>query len=474
MPLWLHPSLLFLLVLPAAALAAPTERHCSNTRSAMGRCEPDGMAAAIEKICQARPASPNDTEETRRESVKACASFLVTTTTQTCRDCDRLFPASNTTPPAPPPETKPNTTTQRENPSQKPLHPEDCRNSESCLQSAAEQQRLAAEEARRRRLEKLQAERETKETRQSTISSVNKLLDNWQRNLQGQPPDAQAQARYQDDRRLYQRAVSEPEFSQRDAASAYDPAVREDLSLIVDARDAERGFRQESVEAAQAEQAFLQVARQADARARGLGPAAARNPANSAAYEVPAGASPPVKGRSTGGSTIAVTGSGPTGPEGEGGRLAGKRAGAGDGPGLEKAGSAASLRSRSAGGNSPSLRELLRRRLAAGDAKGRDGIASGGNGASAGLTRGDSLAPDSGNGSSSASLAAELVAARQAEFAIGAEETARQRQAMMREAGIDPSLEATGLLGVETASLFERVRQAHRSCQARDCVAPTP
>lgn len=438
--------------------------------------------AALLKLCQ--------------QSRENCVNDYMKVAKEGC-DCVKRFP--NATRPIqaePEPKPEPGRTEPVARPS-RPARPSDeptappldtshCQGSESCLSDAARRQREAEELARQRQKDMERYGKDSQRTKNSSITSAADFMDLWERAIAANPRASQSEiARYQNDRRLVERAITDPAFSRQDAQAATVRGLRGDLELFADNGEAEKYYQKEADKAADDQKKLAVLAKETESRVRNLGrasgaraPAAATQALPEPATNFTSAAKPEGGNRST----IAVTrreelppGGGPEDREPGGG---------GKGPGADASAvsAAGGFRAGAGGGHKgPSLRDMLKQRLS--DKGGRDRDALDGKSFGNGLERAGSGLRGAGNGN--AGVAAEVLAGAERgqlggngqAFGIGAEETSQQMRRMLREAGIEGDQERTGLLGMDTVSLFERVRQAHRSCEVQGCVrhvAPSP
>lgn len=493
----LRVLLAMFLFLPAEAFAGESlnQTKCDNVRTMNANCESDKMADVIERTCRDINESPNDNAETVKARVDACAGKALARATTSCNTCRINFP-----PQPPVPKNKPVTAKEKgSDPADKGrlgrprTDPAQCQSSESCLKTAAQDHREAAQRARLTKDAFEDGAQDNRVAKKSTISAATKLLQAWESNLIKSKAGAQEQSRLQHDNRLLILAQRDPGISRKDAASAYDPGMRDLLKQLVEIRESEREFEEEAKESARRELEFSGVADKAEERAKSLGFQWEKEPAARANHSYTADANLPVLAPSSqmvNRSTIAVASKGRE----EGGtasrKISARSPSSLKAQGKEESSSAAKGKADAASerrlrpGNrlSPrmSLRDYYRKRMQEGKRGGvdKDALdekafsrdleqAAGGAGASRG--QGNTLAADV--------LAGLMHKGEESSpwISIGAEETDRRRRALMEEAGIEEEggdFYASGMLGIDSPSLFDRVRQAHLACQARQCINP--
>jgi hypothetical protein len=284
------------------------------------------------------------------------------------------------------------------------------------------------------------------------LDSAASTLDNWGARLGSTESKRQGDiSGLQQDRNLVAKAMDnfagKGPFSAEDAQRARDPSIRADLINYAHYKAGEDAFRQEISDREADRSNLVKMRDTTTARRTGLDSlredrggisAKAESASNiSRAEETRSDAGPPTKG------DTAASAKSETGPPG-----GGETAAAGD------------LRRR--------LREELARKL-------RD------------ERRADTFAEATGNGGFEKKLVplpheADEAAARAAmlsdvlgddsrRFGMPGSETDREVSRLLASAS---DLRADGVLDLESKSLFDRVRRAHRSCEERDCVdAPT-
>jgi hypothetical protein len=472
-------------VFPARAELPSNQPSCDSFRRANMGCSAEANAERIRMGCEAREreaASPNETEAMRKGRFERCLAQQASRLTTGCTFCQANFPARPTPAPGqppgspnPPPKAPEKPGERPESGSPRPRDPSTCEGSDSCLRDAERQNREAAARARQTREDLQRGRRELAENRFSTITAAADLLDAWQRKLEARP-NAQEQARFQHDRKLYLRALDDPGFTRRDASTAYDQVVREELVNIVEMRELENSYERESDRSMVREGEFQGVAERAGSRAQALGFAGQRIESNRAILQAPAVLGGLPKSDAVNRSTI-VESRGSDAPAASASRKISsaesrKAGGASGSPGGKFSDSAVY---RAPSSSSPGLRDLLRRRL-----KGEAGSpGTGGSKLTTNAGASGRRALGEASEHSAADLAAELIASAESGgrpdvpfsgIEISAEETERQRRALMIEAGMHETLGSTGLLGADSASLFERVRHAHHGCLARGCL----
>lgn len=479
----------FLLALLFAALPAgaedpmwPKDAGVCPDRSAIFQCndQPGYMrfvtAKCTEKHKPVYPPSATPDErpsydKNAQDQVANCVRVRVGTAAEICAECARLV-ALQPQPgpgPRPGPQTRPDKQDKPEEPRERPDTAE-C-HSESCLRRAAREQREAEALARQRRIGMERAAREAQKNKSSTITTAADFLDQWGQSLARNPKASpQEQSQYQNDRRLFERAVSGQPFTPADAQGAQSAFVRDALDLYAETEAQESHYQREGEKSAKSETEFRQLAQRTETRAGTLGQATGgRAPA--ADYPLSNGAPAPAGGKTSaplGQSTIAVTNGGSAAGETRARKTEAFLPAAGAGKGDKSVSQNAGGRP---GASGPGLRDLLKRRLAEkGKASQPGGAVTGG---ARDLERRGKALWSEGEppvADFAADMLAEAEQGKAPDYAIGAEETSRQLQRMMADAGLEDGQGGTGLLGVDTANLFERVRHAHRSCQARDCV----
>lgn len=480
---------------PASLFSLPQNVDQCSAVDQQFSCEnPERMRAEIDSYCDHKQGSkkpppslsPDDARKFLERQRAECVEARLTPGNASCARCRDLRaaagqPAPGTQPvpgTGPRPDTPPPSKDKPDQPDPSAQRPDrdDC-NSRDCLQRAAQEQREAEALARQRKLEMDRALRETQRNKNSTITTAADFLDQWGQAIARNPKATpQEQAQYQSDRRLFERAISGQPFTAQEAQAAQSPFVRDALERYGESGAQEVEYQRESEKSAKSEAAMKQLAQRTETRAGNLGQVqgsrapATYYPQNNGAPAAPAGKRPAAPGAQ---STIAVVardslpGDGrPGGVDAPGARAGGKS------PGGDSGVAAGAGAQQSAGGRAgPGLRELLKRRL--GEKGGRGGRAG-----EAGVLAGRDL-ERRGSGlwaegePAVSGFAAEVLAEAERkppDFTIGAEETSRQLQQMITEAGIGEGQGGSGLLGMDSATLFERVRHAHRSCQARDCV----
>lgn len=348
----------------------------------------------------------------------------------------------------------------------------ECLGAESCQRRSAAENRRAYEEARAQRRAFAKSIRDARASRNSTISSAANIISNWKKSIDSNPrTPAEERARFEGDQRIFQKAQasaessSSNEFTEEESKKISDPGLREDLSLFAEARQMERDFTREDkrleAEAAQ----FMSLAERSESKANGLG--AASGGGMTAVKSAPAvgGALSVSNFKGDSASSLSVE------PLQKSSRENNKM------EGLVGTKAPNSI-SKTAGGDSvrayaPSLRESLRQKMqknAASKAQdqgliGRDRDAFQGDSFDRGL-EGAGTGAQAGNSAKATALV---------ESVISEAKQWKEGQLGQGSAGVDSGIERdlasmTGMPGMETASLFDRVRAAHRSCVARDCV----
>lgn len=467
-------------VIPARAEFPSNQLTCDSFRRVYSGCSADANAGQIQAGCEMRErevASPHETEAMRKSRFERCLAQQATRVTTGCSFCQTNFPSrpadQSSAPPKAPGGPGEN---EREKPapgSTRPRDPSTCEGSESCLRDAERQNRDAAARARLSREDLQRGSRETTQNRNSTIAAAADLLDAWQRNLEARP-NAQEQARFQHDRKLYLRALDDLGFTRRDASAAYDRVVREELVNIVEMRELDKSYRQESERSSVREAEFQGLAEKSGSRAQALGFGSKRIESNRALLLAPSMDGTLPKSDAVNRSTIAEAQRSETPAASASQKISSSESGKTGSRGSPGGKFTDKTSFRAPSSSSGGLRDLLRRRLKGeAGATGASGLKSANAGASGRGARGEA------SEQSAADLAAELIASAETELKpgaafsgieISAEETERQRRSLMSEAGMDETQGSTGLLGAESGTLFDRVRHAHRGCLARGCL----
>jgi len=363
-----------------------------------------------------------------------------------------------------------------------------CDSSEQCLREASDADRAAEADARARKEENLRGMRGSRDNEVSTVSGAADFLNTWKRQIDGNPAAATAdtRAKFLSDQRLVQQAqaafppggaAGHGSFTADDALRANDDGIMRELSMTVESSAQVKDFSKEAKKAKAEEDKFHALAQETDRRVQALqvvpgspsfgGPTAPGIAASSIAT------SPAESESKSADSPLALTAKEVLAPEKSTAKPMAASAGIDGG----LSGKSAAVTTPLANGTSSELRDRLRKRLAdRGDAGGTadthdahdalDGTSFGQQGSlvqAPGIRVPASVAVPAGK-----SIAEEVMA----DFS-----SQREKRFTMRSSEVDAELRRltqqaseAGLLGLESASLFDRVRQAHRSCLQRDCV----
>jgi hypothetical protein len=367
--------------------------------------------------------------------------------------------------------------------------------SATCESTAAEDARRAEEEARHRRWAYERAQREAREGQQSTVKTASDLLEAWKGQIDrgGSTITGAEKARYASDKALVEKAraaitgadgKSNGTFTGEDALSANNPDVMRQLAMNADFHEEDKIFGNDAKETRADENQYHQLAAEAQRRADGFRTAGTLEPPAARFGSTPSTASVDLVSES-GAAGFVLPGSGGRGTltgasaAMEDSRHGSQKISRSDLEGESGAG-AESWRSGSGGG----LRDVLRKRLedraaetskADPKAKTPVGEALGESFSGTNLTPAQRVHREisSSGGVLKPSLAEEVMGGflnkgpEGKRFNLGAQET----ESEMRRLSSEEQPNDGALLGAETKNLFERVRQAHKACLARSCVA---
>jgi len=450
------------------------------------RCDLDqnGRDDRHKNICRDMGRGEFDSPDAVEVRGRNCFTLMQASGNAACAGCKEVA-ARAAAQPAPSPESRPasvparppgstaspakETASDRDAPPRKTA---ECGGAESCQRQSVEEQRQALAAARERRREYYRSMRAARESRTSTITSAATILDNWKQAIDRNPQATPAQkARYESDLKIFQQAQAsldnpKASFTEEEAKKISDPGLREDLSLFAEADQLDRSLEQEDQRLKADEEKYEALAHQSENRAGALNHIAGQGFAEQASANSQATISAPaaslaggLRVEEAGGASLYLEAG--LNSKKNRGKISFSAPAAGTGePGAR------------APSHSQTLRNALRKRLQAdgeSDVKGRDKDAFEGDAFNKGLNKGGvSLA---GEKPEKAHMAQELLSEARFWNKGAISSSAADVQATIE--GFEREIASvTGLLGMETASLFDRVRAAHRSCVARDCVNP--
>ncbi len=332
---------------------------------------------------------------------------------------------------------------------------------QECLGKAADTQNQAGERAEKEAKNFDRLGSGTEDVQESTISSSNEILDRWQKDLARRPNASEQEfTHFRQDQQLVNQAEASRErkpgsFTVQNAENAYDPGIRGALTTFAEAAElkedsakAENYFLEEAAQ-------FRGLARQSGARALSL--QSGRENAAVAARGIASLDSKSLVARAAGtdldaGEGAAALTAGEPGPTAGGDKLV-LASSVGNGASRD-----AKLRA---------LRDSLQRKVGSeGEKANPEALGDSfqkGLGLPQFMTSAD--VPEAG------SLTGDLIA--EARAAGGSSSRAHSGLQDLFEGASLGSL-GSGLLGVETADLFQRVRKAHESCVLRECVKTRP
>jgi hypothetical protein len=269
---------------------------------------------------------------------------------------------------------------------------------------------------------------------------------------------------------------SKPSFTTDDASRTTDPAIRDQLTVYAEGREVEHSFEKESKRLQIEEDKFRALSQQSMRLGENIGSLAPPSDAGatdgkprSGMQRGPAGAEAKLLDANVENqeSQSAVTNSkdDPNSKDSTSKKISGAA------PGSDIAAS-----------QTTSLRALLKKRMNKDKNEAEDKLDKKiDREALEGATFGKGLNPPpgflrAGGGKEGKPFFADDVlaaaGARENAFSMRAEDSSAELTKLIQSAGWEAHDQAqAGLLGIDTASLFDRIRQAHRACLARDCVA---